>query len=93
MNEFDDLMIVVGNEAHKLNVLGIMQFGEAELIVLTDVPVLEILPGEYEIFYLIRENGRLSISDIETDTLYDSLCEMWEENFEKELVEDSENDS
>lgn len=89
MNAFEDLMIIVEDKPVKLNVLGIMNVGGDEVIVITDCPALEIEVGQYDIFHLLKENGTMSIKDIEDEKLYNTLCDIWEER----IQEDRNNDS
>lgn len=89
MNPFKDLMIIVEDKPMKLNVIGLMKVGEDEVLIVSDVPALEIGPREYEIFHLIRDGESMSIKDIESDELYQRLCNIWEER----IREDKSNDS
>ena len=88
-NVFEDLMIVVENKPVKLNVLGLMNVGGDEVIVIFDCPPLNIKEAEYEIFHLIRENGTVFIQDIVDEKLYSTLCEFWEERIKEEAENDS----
>jgi hypothetical protein len=89
INAFNDLMIVVEGKPVKLNVIGLLNVGGDEVIVLTDCPPLNIKENEYELFHLLRENGSLSIQDITNYELYQKLCTIWEEK----IAEGMENDS
>lgn len=89
INAFEDLMIVIGDTPVKLNVIGLLRVGEDDVVVITDCPPLEIGDKEYELFHLILEEGKASIRDIEDDTLYEKLCNLWE----VKIMEDKENDS
>ena len=76
---FADLHIVVEGNPVKLNVIGIMNIGGDEVIVISDVPALNIGPNEYDIFHLDKDGDTVGIASIENEGLHQTLCNIWEE--------------
>jgi hypothetical protein len=85
-SDLKDLFIVVNDLPVELNILGGMKTEDGrEWLVITDVPALEISEDEYEIFELTRNDGKVSILSIDTQSnnyehleLYNELVELWE---------------
>jgi hypothetical protein len=88
---FKDLVTVINGIPTELNVIGGLKTEDGrEWLIITDMPILEIGNDEYEIFQLIREEGKISIQSIDTQSnnyenleLYNELVEMWEKVLEE----------
>lgn len=86
---FKDLVVIINGVPASLEVLGGIKYGEREFIVVTNLPILEISNTEYEIFELIREDGKVSIQSIEDISAYETLVEMWQ----AKVMEDEEHEA